>query len=1133
MFVRASRIAITAALASAAVIGGCDCGTGPEGGGDGNARIIAGFPDGNTIESDGASRLKITLTATDAKGKPDSSTMTVSTPSGFLSLVDGDQGPDTLQVPIDNGSGEFEFQCEQGSNDRVQLTAENANAKATFRVTCNAPQGPVVINVDDRECAALSADGSSLCNVSVTAVQQAATPIPQAGATVTVAVTAVNPATGRDDIISIGGTRSTSTAFTLGVDGTGSFQIAMPDTGETASLTYTLGQTFITRDLVIIDFPEKQDITITPARANIVGGSSTNIEVKLVDGNGNVPSAINGNTFDISVSAGTLTDGANTGAALTGVAVDATTGKKSVTFNSATVDEPTDITVTVSYRYLPNRDPLVETTTVKTNPQGTVLLNLVFDPDTVRSDSDVAADRQSELTVSFTKDDAPVTGGQVLLTISSDDAARIAFVSSAPGDSANLVTLDAAEFDANGEAVVVVTAIPDVSSAIVRVNAVGTDSNSRSTASAELNVFRAPVLQSIQAFPPEPATIGVRGSRLPTSTVVKFQLRDDANNPMANVPVTFAANSTADRGVVVGQNDISDAQGFVQTVLSAGTIAGPVSVRVTAHPVAVDSGTTPPPFPPTDSPTIAIVGGLPNFLGSFMACDKAIPRVEGTTFSCAATLVDRFSNLVNDQIVQFRAEGSGTNATGVSAGGVVTAGLILDDGDTRSGASITQWSYGTVPDFDTRINPALAEKVSDRYPECFDKTVSTPCDLLALCNDPDTERFCPMPLGCIEDANSAAGFLLLGGDLDTAGVDAYVAEHRSCGFPVSCLLGDRATADGIESFPADNCGVALGCFDYSGLTDCPADGLLTVTASTRGEESFSDGNGNGVFDFVDTNNNGRQDVGELVVTRAERCLQGRCELSNNTCTIDANCTAKVPVDEAVDLPEPFLDKNDSCSRDDFTNVPRFRFTPAERVRHTDLFNDVDGNLLFGFSDATQGLVEKNGVYDPDTEIFLTGHILAFGGPELLFGTPCDPTLNPNDACLEQETPAGPRGINPTGLPTTISRGQSVTIAYRWRDSSGNCPSKGFAQESSATVSGPVIGSGDTNLTLDELACGFAPDSNLLNPYCEEFPHLGSPVGTITVREDCEDEVLDKPVKVEWSLGGVTRSVVFTALCSQP
>ena len=67
-------------------------------------------------------------------------------------------------------------------------------------------------------------------------------------------------------------------------------------------------------------------------------------------------------------------------------------------------------------------------------------------------------------------------------------------------------------------------------------------------------------------------------------------------------------------------------------------------------------------------------------------------------------------------------------------------------------------------------------------------------------------------------------------------------------------------------------------------------------------------------------------------------------------------------DTWVDMPEPFLDKNDNCYRDDLTDRPRL--TPLGQIANTDLFNDVDGNNVFGVGRDGVGYSTSGGFVDP-------------------------------------------------------------------------------------------------------------------------------------------------------------------------
>src|SRR5690606_18744792 len=74
-------------------------------------------------------------------------------------------------------------------------------------------------------------------------------------------------------------------------------------------------------------------------------------------------------------------------------------------------------------------------------------------------------------------------------------------------------------------------------------------------------------------------------------------------------------------------------------------------------------------------------------------------------------------------------------------------------------------------------------------------------------------------------------------------IDAHLDNMFRCGPVTACITGHP---EGVPFIEGDECGVAQGCMDFNPLTRCPHDGLRTITAIVRGEESFTDLNGNGI-----------------------------------------------------------------------------------------------------------------------------------------------------------------------------------------------------------------------------------------------------------------------------------------------
>lgn len=89
------------------------------------------------------------------------------------------------------------------------------------------------------------------------------------------------------------------------------------------------------------------------------------------------------------------------------------------------------------------------------------------------------------------------------------------------------------------------------------------------------------------------------------------------------------------------------------------------------------------------------------------------------------------------------------------------------------------------------------------------------------------------------------------------------------------------TQDPLPVHPVSTAAPAMATFTGLGGTGNPLDGISTVIAATRGEECFTDSNGNGVYDgpvvdafpascdlgepYIDANNNGQYDAGEFFV----------------------------------------------------------------------------------------------------------------------------------------------------------------------------------------------------------------------------------------------------------------------------
>ncbi len=1107
-FVRILVVTFAVALAS---LGACTCETPP---GQGVARIGATFPGGsNTVQSDGISVAWVSLRATTAAGEGDTTAISVTAPSGGVAAHGATDFTNAFSgTPNAEGALDFDFVCDFRAAGAVAVAVQNANVSTTITLRCVEPRGDTVIVVDDTACEDFAADGESTCRVSVTVEQRASVTIPLPGtldATVVAATPLVGGTQAHAQVLSGDGTATPSDSVTIAIDeeGHGEYWIHAPDVAEVVELELASAGVTITREHEIATFVNQAAVTFPNGGLTVAGGTTGSLVVDVTNPRGQAADsqADPDDVLEVTIEGGdpatrpTLTGGGQgPGEALSGVTVSA--GQVTLSVQTEAVTAMQVYTVSVRYQPLQSLDPIEAQVSVTVNPPGTLILNVSAAPTTIHSDALTDSDRLADVDVELTVDGAAAAGGTVTLSIPSDSGARMAFVGSdgvteVPEDDARSFTLDVS---ANGTGTVEVEITKNVPTGTARIIAVGRNSGG-DTVQREIviNIERAPILQAIVFDAATPQTIGVQGGSMPSSSAVSFVLYDDAGRVMPNVGVTFSSNATADRGITVTTNAVSDSGGKVVTVLSAGTIPGPVTVRVTAESGLV--GTDGAPIMRTSqSDPIPVIGGLPSFESSVFECGPGGFSAVYTpyTVQCRATLVDKFSNVVPGLLVQFTAEAA-DEAAAVSTGDGTATVDVTSNEELRPRADVLGWSYGLALPNTAAQMAGTTFSLSDAQ-ACFDDLISTPCDLVKLCNDTsaNTQAYCPLPENdgrCLDGAGVVAEVDFVSTLLDDAtltplaaattranDIAAYVDDYRSCGYPVSCLRGRRFGL-GLDVVAGDYCPVNPGCMDFTTTTECPQDAVRNVIAAARGAEAYSDINGNGVFDAAS--------------------------------------------DAFVDMPEPFLDRNDNCFRDDLTMSDRFMYRPIEKVRNTDQFYDVNGDGEFGF----QGQ-EHNGVWDFDTQIFFTDKILEIGDGHLEIGELCavaGATHNCADGGTSRciETALGEKFAPDCGIPAlsdTASAGVVTEheLAFRWTDGLGNCPSVNFGDRSEIIVVGYVNTTGAIRAQLDYDHCSFAEQANPMLPYCTAVPFSSSPLQVVNLVEDCTaatDEV--NQVSLIFSLSG--------------
>ncbi|MBN2360131.1 MAG: hypothetical protein JXR83_11820 [Deltaproteobacteria bacterium] len=341
----------------------------------------------------------------------------------------------------------------------------------------------------------------------------------------------------------------------------------------------------------------------------------------------------------------------------------------------------------------------------------------------------------------------------------------------------------------------------------------------------------------------------------------------------------------------------------------------------------------------------------------------------------------------------------------------------------------------------------------------------------------------------------------------------------------SAVTGDNGGSSDIEyltgtPYPADT-------RDKHGNlgTPNPKDGLVSMLAYTRGEEPFTDLDGNGVHTpepFTDINGNGQYDFGEPFV-----------DLTGND-TYDAT-----PFEPFVDFPEPYLDKQDNCVRNDATEPSDEYFVdpslypgnvadPYLVLRYTDTFvdgnndgrwngpNEVwDADTLIWFQEQTLWVYDVVDLRIVDADCFDSTVPQQAGFPNysnsahLAYLRRCRPTQD-----VRQNPATGAWEPFPHYLPW-LEPGESVQVRFRAYDFNENCPAPGVTARYSWSAENAQ---GAGSLPVGYAGCGLGsgylatdPVTGHLIPYCLVYDNID----------------VDATLRVQhWGLGAVPFAARF-------
>lgn len=950
-----------------------------------------------------------------------------------------------------------------------------------------------------------------------------------------------------------------------------------------------------TATVEILPFENNAAVRITPAALSMGGGDTATLTIEADNLLGNPADGASVNVRVAETTGATVSTGGGTPDTSVVVVLDAD-GVGTIEFAAPDVND--ELIVLVTAEYLPADDlaALSATSEVTVLPDGSLVVNATATPATIRSDDNTTT--TINVTVERIESGTLVNvGGAVVdFEVQSSDLERVTFGSrNAPaGPIDQQTTTDGVATSST----IASTNDRVLGPATIEVRVTYDDDDNAGTPpltdllSVTIDVDRDPILQSLVFQSATPPAIGVAGGAYPTSSVLSFKVLDDLNQPLPGATMRFRTNATADPDATVVPTAFTDAQGVASTVLSSGTQAGPISVVATAS----FQGRT----LVVESLPVAVTAGLPSFANSYLVCEEEdlVQSPGPFTATCTAQLADRFTNRVPAGLpVQFRAEGGNIDAAVITGAQGAAPASFQTGQPGASAASLLSaygdsWSYGAVIPMAGDLGTGTNYLASDAA-ACFDggvlETDGFRCDLVKMCTEalnttPTNDVYCPLKFeddgtGCWERLEAAA----VSGDendltqafLDDAGmtraeaaaalspanftaqtyfagtgavadrvraiIRAHIENMGRCGPLTACILGKR---NGVPFVSGDECPVNLGCMDFSAATKCPQDGALTLTAWFRGEESFTDINGNGVLDYDDVDGNGRHDPGEPILE-----------------SVDGT---EVPFnDVVVDMSEPYLDKNDNCSFDDLRGS--LRLSTYDAIRHTDQFSDESGDGDFGYVPTAGGTAKfRNGQWDRDKQVFVNERILALNGPARLdvgvtcsaaeVGTELTCPWGAGQTVSCEPIRGGGAGILRGCYPTpadTLDDGDFFQLAYMYTDAHGNCYSPGFdhAMGLGFRTDRRLNVSGEIDVSpLGRGACGLGGAGVLRErEWCTDASDLGAEHAIMSVQVECDERfgrdrlasleiVLDNDPSWRASTGGDDPGVIredyitFDTLC---
>lgn len=357
-------------------------------------------------------------------------------------------------------------------------------------------------------------------------------------------------------------------------------------------------------------------------------------------------------------------------------------------------------------------------------------------------------------------------------------------------------------------------------------------------------------------------SIFIKESGGTSSARVVFQVLDVLGQPAPDQAVSFSLTSTVGGIELQNTTGLTDSDGKVAAIVSAGFIATTVRVRASLD-VDTDEDNDNTDFPSGAATLVTLSGQLSINTGiadqnSFTLAASQLNfegnNFDGQTISLTAFLADRFNNPVTGTSVQFRTE-FGTITPSCATGDAGSCNVILTSTEPRSplDTNVSNLVLGTASCPSTLIREESVtpsgNNVDTEYTVSSVHRVESTADVLVASTNytVDTDG---SGITCLNATCSGVGVLKVTYTRSFPDEDDNDTSTHAIDNPGVATAPFRTTQQG--TVPCRAASVANGgalSSGYLGGLGQRYGARSSVLAFAQGEESFIDSNGNGLYDF--------------------------------------------------------------------------------------------------------------------------------------------------------------------------------------------------------------------------------------------------------------------------------------------